>query len=419
MGQKLKVFDMNKIINRSIATTLFLASCGAAVADQTNISGIASARLGNIDRDGMADGRDSSFNYDAGNYTLFLTGDVNLDGGYRAGFSCVTAAATAHGAQAAYTASSVPVDHTWDNVFTGREDFGIDGEGGFASYAANANDTGGPFCNDEVKAYLATPYGTISVGHIMHLFRNLYDSATVDPFYGGQHAYYQAHDLRANSVRYGNAFGDFSLDVQLNIDSQGEQASEDEATEGTVLAALLAYEGESFNVGVAASSADAAWTGTRFTNVEGIAQYDDSYGAFLKTSIGPVGVGFTYFNSSISWFDTGEKLRDFEDFRIKFTYPVRKWNFIAILGREVEKGGFASGTAVGSPVYTWRDGTTTTSIEIERTEIDLYAQYQLGRGVNTYVRLHQIEKDYSSPDNAALNEDSTGRAIEVGFQVSW
>lgn len=410
---------LQKQLTRSCLVAMSLAAMAGTAQAELTWNGIASARVGTIQRDGMAPGFDEGFTNLTGNLTLFADGSRNLGKGYRAGFGCVTVATTASGAMAGFANGTLPVTHAWHDVFAGQEDFGSNGPvgGGFASYGNLAGDDRGVLCNDEVKVYLATPYGTVAVGHIMNPLRAIYDNATVDPFYTNQHTYYQGADIRGNALRYGHAIEDFTIDLQLNMPSSGTLANEANEYDGTAWTGLLGYTLGNNEFGLGFGAFDAAWSGTRFVTHDGAGAFDSALGGYWKTSIGPVGFAISALNAVVENTSAdGGDLRDISDVNVKFSYPHGKWNFIAIVGKETEKADFRG---YGDP-FTFKDaGVSVARVDTDRTNIDLWAQYDMTKGTKTYVRFNRIEKEWTSPDNAALKEEAEASTLEVGVIVNF
>lgn len=418
---------MNKLtptLRPLAAAALAVVSC-AAHADFA-ITGTGSARAGGVSLSGMSPGTQNSYALAGGNFVLFLAGSKNAGGGYSAGFGCATVATTADGAMTGWGDNSrLPVSHTWHGVFSGQENFatqkgGDKPDGGFASYSDSFGDTNGVFCNDEARVYLATPFGTFAAGNIINPLRSIYDSSTVDPYYGNQRTYYMTSDYRGNALRYGHAIGDLSIDLQVNIHSGN--GPKDAPKDGYVVTGLLTYDFNGTVVGLGAGGGDSQ-AGTIYPRTAGGLNYGGSVGAFVRTNVGPMGLGVSVFNGKVKG-DTGggaptSTARDMTDLRVKLSYPVGQWNFIGIVGLEKEKGDFNGLTAYGDPKYTFvESGVTVKRIDITRTDLDLWALYDIGNGIKTYARFNTITKKYTTPD-ADVSAKGTASTLEAGVQVSF
>jgi hypothetical protein len=78
-------------------------------------------------------------------------------------------------------------------------------------------------------------------------------------------------------------------------------------------------------------------------------------GVYVRTNVGPVGVGLTVFNGKIGANTvTGAPTsiaRNMTDYRVKLTQSSGKWSDIGILGMEKEKGDLTGVAALGNPEY--------------------------------------------------------------------
>ncbi len=403
-----------------IAAISLAAMIGTAQADIT-WNGLGSGRLGYVGRDGMAEGFDEDFNVISGNFTLFLDGNRNLGKGYRAGFGCVTVATTASGAMAGFANGTLPVTHAWHDVFAGQEDFGSNADGGigggFGSYGNLVGDDKGVLCNDEVKVYLGTPYGSFAVGHLINPLRAIYDNATVDPYYTNEHVYYQSVDIRGNALRYGHAIEDFTIDLQLNAPSSGTLANENNEKNGLALTGLFTYTLDDHQFGLGFGAFDAAWAGNKFVAHDGAGAHDSALGAYYRGSFGPVGFAVSALNGVIeNLSDEGGDLRNISDVNVKLTYPTGKWNFIAIVGMEKEEADFRG---YGTPFTFKEEGVSVARADIERLNIDLWAQYDMGKGVKSYLRFNRLEKEWTSPDDSSLKAEAEAFTLETGVMVAF
>ncbi len=404
------------------AAAVTLAALPAAHAEFA-ITGLGSARAGEVTLSGMNPAAAKDNSLAGGNFVLFLSGSKNAGGGYSGGFSCSTVATTADGAMAGWSANTVPVTHTWSNAFTGQENFaGNNTGGGFGSYGNTVGDSNGPFCNDEARVYLATPFGTFAAGNMINPLRNLYDNATVDPYYGNEYVYYQTSDYRANGLRYGNSWGDFAIDVQLNLYSGNAPAHS--PRKGEVLTALATYDFGPVQVGYGFGGGNSAAPGSKYTDVGAGLTYKGTQGVYVRTSLGPVGIGATVFNGKVGANTfTGAPTsiaRNMTDYRLKLTYASGKWSYVGIAGVMTEKGDFTGDAAFGNPMYTFvNSGISAPRIKITRDDLDLFAMYDLGSGLKPYLRYNILSKKYSTPDNAAASAKGTAQTIEGGVQVSF
>lgn len=410
----------------AVATLLLAASLQAHA--EFSITGLGSLRAGAVGTSGMAPTAKSSYGLVGGNFVLFLAGSKNAGNGYSAGFGCATVATSADGAMTGWGDNSkLPVQHTWNGVFSGQENFSAQNAagdkpgGGFAAYADNFGDTNGVFCNDEARVYLATPFGTIAAGNIINPLRAIYDSSTVDPYYGNQRTYYMTSDYRGNALRYGHAIGDLSIDLQLNVNSGNRDKTA--PRDGNVFTGLVTYDFSGTVVGLGFGTGNSQ-AGTPYPRTGPGLTYGGTTAGFVRTSIGPVGVGISAFNGKVKLdTDTGaptSTARDMTDLRLKLSYPTGQWNFIGIVGVEKEKGDFTGAAPWGAPVYTFvESGITSPRINITRTDLDLWAQYDIGNGVKAYGRFNTISKKYSTPDNGAASAKGTASTLEAGVQVSF
>ncbi len=413
---------------RPVAIAALLMTGALQAHAEFSITGLGSLRAGAVATSGMAPTAKSSYGLVGGNFVLFLAGSKNAGNGYSAGFGCATVATSADGAMTGWGDNSkLPVRHSWAGVFSGQENFSAqdaDGNkpgGGFGAYADNFGDTNGVFCNDEARVYLATPFGTIAAGNIINPLRSIYDSSTVDPYYGNQRTYYMTSDYRGNALRYGHAIGDLSIDLQVNVNSGNRDKNA--AREGNVFTGLLTYDFAGTLVGVGFGTGNAQ-AGNPYPRTGPGLKYGGTTAAFVRTSIGPVGVGVSAFNGKVK-IDTNTGAptstgRDMTDLRMKLSYPMGQWNFIGIVGVEKEKGDFSGAAPWGAPVYTFvESGISSPRIKITRTDIDLWAQYDIGNGVKAYARYNTISKKYSTPDDGAASAKGTASTLEAGVQVSF
>jgi len=397
-------------------------------------SGSVSARLGVDSRSGdMPDGVKDTYKSLSGNYVLFLSGTTNVGKGYSAGFTCATVSTTADGAMDAYSDSALPLKHNWDKFFAGGENYATNPtKGGFAAYGDNVGDKNGPFCNDEVKGYLTTPYGTVSVGNIINPMRNLYDATVVDPYYGNERAYYSLVDFRANAIRYGTSIGDFSFDLQYNMSSSPNQSDNDKTGDG-VFTGFAAYDfGGGTMLGVGFAGGNGGEAGDKYVNPVGtFMRFKNAWGVTGKTAFGGLGVAAMYFsgedqklNYHTNEWDSRQKM---SDAMLKLSYNLDAWTFIGIFGYEQQKWNVngLGGDGWGGDFYTWQGGSlnggTFSKLNIDRTSQDLWAIYSLGGGVKPYVRLNGIQKKYKQEDGAYAGQSQKLNAtlLESGFMVSF
>jgi len=414
---------MKKIMAIAIASA-FATPVFAGVA----VSGSVSARVGADVRGGEFVEGYKNFNSVDGNYVLFISGTTNVGKGYSAGFTCATVSTTVDGAAAAYDDVSLPVKHAWAQFFSGQENFaGNAVKGGFASYGNNLGDSNGPFCNDEVKGYITTPYGTVAVGNIINPLRNLYDATTVDPVYGNERVYYNIADFRGNALRYGHSIGDFSFDLQVNLNSSSQQKEGDPS--GTaVYTGFAAYDfGGGTMIGAGFGLGNGGTPGNKYVDPTSALQFKNAFGLTGKTGFGGLGLAYTFMtaaNEAKGPTDSASTYFKNTDNMIKATYNLGSWNFVGIGSFETSKFDFTKLSAWGAN-YTWAAGDAMgqsfTKLNIDRTRFDLWAIYSLGGGVQPYARIDYIQKKYTSEDGPTSGSSvkTSSTKFETGFMVSF
>jgi len=389
---------------------------------QVSINGGVQARLGYLSRSG-----DTAPNYANSNtsvdglWFLFFNATKDLKGGYNAGFSCNTVSTTVNGANAGFTGEALPVHHDWDQFFAGKDNYS-QSQGGFSSYGNNLGDSTGPMCNDEVSGYLQTPVGKFAAGHIMNPMRLLYDLFTVDPVWGNQRGYYTVADIRGNALRYSNSWGPLNLELQLNTSSDAKAASPANGHD-KAYTAVVTYEpfsGTVFGLGAMDLSGD---TNNKYVTAATPNKHT-AIGASAKTRLGPVNIGWTY---------TGGKNKPTPDFAstygadfikeydntFKVSYDMGQWNFQGFLSKEY----FGASTGQWGGLYHIVEGPLTGQtfgqIKIDRTNIDLWALYDMGKDVKTYLRLNSIQKKFTSNDLPAFSAKMTSTKLEGGWMINF
>lgn len=402
------------------AAALVGAAFSAPAAAQLSISADVQARLGALARTGdTAPGYDNTTANVDGLFALFMTATKDLKGGYNAGFNCVTVATTADGANAGFAGPALPVSHNWDKFFAGNDNWS-NSQGGFSSYGDVLGDNKGVLCNDEVSGFLQTPFGKFSVGHIMNPMRLLYDVTTVNPVWGNQRAYYTVADVRGNALRYGHSMGPIGVELQLNTASDAKVA-EPASKKGYALTGVVTYEvgdGTLFGLGYLTADGD-------FANKYVTAATPNKHTAFggtAKTLLGPVSLGYTYMtgkNKPMPDFAStfGSDFVKETDHTFKLRYDIGSWNFQGFLS--LTKTGFNTPAAWGA-AYTVQvpgafNGATFNRLKIDRQRIDLWALYNLGRDVSTYIRLDTVNKKYTTPDIAGFEASMRSTKLEGGW----
>lgn len=394
----------------------------APAAAQVSINGGVQARLGVLKRSGdTAPGYDNSTQSVDGLWFLFFNATKDLKGGYNAGFSCNTVATTVDGANAGFSGEALPVHHDWDQFFAGKDNYS-QSQGGFSSYGNSLGDSNGPMCNDEVSGYLQTPFGKFSAGHIMNPMRLLYDGFTVNPVWANQRGYYTVADIRGNALRYSNSWGPVNLELQLNTASDAKAASpasgHDKAY--TVVATYEPVSGTVFGAGIMDLSGD---TANKYVTAASPNKHT-AVGVSAKTRLGPINVGWTYTggkNKPTSDFAAtyGQDFIKEYDNTFKLSYDMGSWQFQGFLSREY----FGASTGQWGGLYHIVEGPLTGQtfgqIKINRTNVDLWALYDMGKDVKTYLRFNTIEKKFTSADLATFSATMRSTKLEGGWLINF
>ncbi len=398
------------------------AALSAPAAAQVSINGGVQARLGSISRSGdTAPKYDNTVTGIDGLWFLFFNATKDLKGGYNAGFSCNTVATTVDGANGGFTAEALPVRHDWDGFFAGKDNY-AQSQGGFSSYGNSLGDSNGPMCNDEVSGYLETPFGKFAAGHIMNPMRLLYDGFTVNPVWGNQRGYYLVADIRGNALRYSNSFGPLNLEVQLNTATDAKASSDSSGHDKayTVVATYEPISGTVFGLGAMDLSGD---TNAKYvTAAKGVKH--KAYGASAKTRLGPINVGWTYTtgkNEPEADFASkfGQDFIKDTDNTFKLSYDMGTWSFQGFLSKEKfgastgQYGGFYHDTRAGSTIPAFGQ------IRIDRTNVDLWALYDMGKDVKTYLRVNTIQKKFTSPDQPLYSASMRSTKLEGGWFINF
>lgn len=413
----------------ALAVTLVLGGAiSLPAAAQVSITGNVQARLGTMSRSGDTPaGFDNRTNGVDGLYALFVTATKDLKGGYNAGFNCVTVATTADGANAAFDGPALPVHHAWDAYFAGQDNYaGTNGNGykqsGFASYGHVQGDQGGVMCNDEVNGFLETPYGRFTVGHIMNPMRLLYDQFTVNPVWANQRGYYQMSDLRGNALRYSNSWGPVTLDAQINTATSYSTPDPDNKSD-YALSIVGTYEPISGTViGLGVLDGHGGADNKFVTPGEHARRQVWSFAA--KTRLGPVNVGVTYsdgkFNPTEDF--ASQYGRDFTKNReatVKVAYDMGKWSFQGFVSRE----GIAWQTGQWGGTYTvetpYQNGATFGALKVKRTNVDLWALYDMGKDVKTYLRANTVQKQWVALDTIDYSATVRATKLEGGWLINF
>lgn len=412
----------NKHVLSAAAAMVVAAAVSAPAAAQVSINGGVQGRFGHLQRSGdTAPGFNNSINSIDGLFVLFFNATKDLKGGYNAGFSCVTVATTVDGANAGFTGEALPVRHDWDKFFAGNDNWS-QSQGGFASYGDVQGDSKGVLCNDEVSGFLATPFGKFSAGHIMNPLRNLYDSFTVNPVWANQRGYYQMADVRGNALRYSNEFGPVALEVQLNTASDAK-VPKPGSDKGWALTAVATWDiGNGWGIGAGLMDARGDFTNKYVTAQD--PNRHTAYGLAAKGRLGPVTLGYTTMGGkNVPSPDfAGTYGTDFikeYDHTVKVGYDIGQWNFQGFVQREY----FAASTGqFGGMYHDTRAGSTIPAfgrLKIDRTRLDLWALYDMGKDVKTYLRLDSITKKFSSPDQPLYEAKMRSTKLEGGWLINF
>ncbi|MBF0207003.1 MAG: hypothetical protein HQK53_08940 [Oligoflexia bacterium] len=383
-----------------------------------------SARMGILDRSGdwVPAYRNTKGSID-GNFSVFLKANKDLKNGYSASFNCVTAAATANGAYAAFVPSALPTTNRWSAYFAGQENF-PNNQGGFASYAATVGDNVmGAFCNDEVYGTIATPYGRLHVGVIMNPLRMLYDMTTVDPIWGNQRGYYQNSDIRGNSLQYANNWGPMTFKFQLSTSSDASDSKLKQG--GRVYTGLLAYDfGNGRLLGGGAMYANAHFPGNKLAQAYATKEIHSAFGLTGKTPWGPVNLAFTFMsgtndpeNFSLVGVNGTKHEEKFTDTTIKATYNISSWS--------LEMYGTYEKTAIDSP-WSWNGGFTVQDgsiyngqrfdkLDTRMVNLDFWAMYHLWTDATPFLRLNTISKKFTAEDLGGWQSKIRSTKFETGF----
>jgi hypothetical protein len=398
------------------------AALSAPAAAQVSINGGVQARLGSISRSGdTAPKYDNTVTGVDGLWFLFFNATKDLKGGYNAGFSCNTVSTTVDGANGGFTPQALPVRHDWDGFFAGQDNYS-QSQGGFSSYGNSLGDSNGPMCNDEVSGYLETPFGKFAAGHIMNPMRLLYDGFTVNPVYGNQRGYYVVADVRGNAFRYSNSFGPVNLEFQINTASDAKASSDNSSHDKayTLVGTWEPISGTVFGLGAMDLSGD---TNAKYVTAAKPVKHK-AYGASAKTRLGPINVGYTFTtgNNEPEADFAGKFGQDFikdTDHTVKVSYDMGTWSFQGFLSNDVFKastgqyGGFYHDTRTGSTVPAFGQ------IKISRTNLDLWALYDMGKDVKTYLRVNTIQKKFTSPDQPLYSASMRSTKLEGGWFINF
>ena len=395
---------------------------------QVSITGNVQARLGTLQRSGdLPTGYDNRITGVDGLYALFVTATKDLKGGYNAGFTCVTVATTADGANAGFDGPALPVAHAWDAFFAGQDNYaGRNGSGykqsGFASYGHVQGDDSGVMCNDEVSGFLETPFGRFTVGHVMNPMRILYDQFTVNPVWANQRGYYQVSDLRGNALRYSNSWGPVTLDAQLNTaTSYGTADPANKDDKGvSVVATFEPISGTVLGAGFLNTAGAAE---NKFVQ-PGDGAKREVFSVAAKTRLGPINLGVTHSNGKFNPVaDFSSQFgRDFiknKDTTFKVAYDMGQWNFQGFLSRETmtwQTGQWGGTYTVQTPA---QNGATFGALKVDRTNVDLWALYDMGKDVKTYVRVNTIQKKWTALDTITYTATARSTKLEGGWLINF
>jgi len=134
--------------------------------------------------------------------------------------------------------------------------------------------------------------------------------------------------------------------------------------------------------------------------------------------LGPVTLGWTYFNGVRDDNDTGAQLYNrIIDNTFKIGYDTGKWNFQAFLS--AEKVDWKTPLANYHVLTGDFAGDTFHTVEIKRQRADLWALYDLGSGTRTYVRLDLIGKKWQSDELAGYSSKMNVSKIEGGWLITF
>lgn len=384
---------------------------------QMSINGGITARFGSTMRSGdVQPDHDNTVNGVDGHFALFLTYTKDLKDGYNAGFNCITVATTADGAGKGFDAGSLPVFHEWDKVFATAENYAAT-KGGFASYGNVNGDSNGPMCNDEVNGFLQTPYGRFTAGNIMNPMRQLYDAYTVNPLWGNQRSYYVVADVRANAVQYSNSWDGLNVIAHLNTASNNNAAGADSAHD-MAYTAVVSYDlGNGTVLGAGAMKADGGFEAKQVS--ASAFERHNAYGIAAKTRLGEVNVGYTYMRGSLDQNGQGAQLSNSEsDHTVKVAYDMGKWSFQGFLSKEKLSWStpLANYTVVAPGAFT---GQTFRQLDTDRKRVDLWALYDMGKDVKTYLRLDTIQKTFTSQQLAGFSATMRVTLLEGGWMINF
>lgn len=398
----------------AVAIAALLAAPGWA---DVSVAGDVSARLGTLSRGGdwKADYDNSDSSVD-GNFALFFTATKDLKNGYNAGFNCNTVATTVSGANAGFTAEALPVSHAWDGYFAGKDNYPSNGHGGgFSSYGDVNGDNKGPMCNDEVFGTLSTPYGRFQVGNIMNPMRLLYDLTTVDPVWGDQRGYYSLADIRGNALRYGNSFGNFGVELQFQTASNATRPGSDKG-KGRALTGVVTYEFENGSlIGAGILKSDGGFR-DKYVDKTADGATNTAYGFTGKTRLGKVNLAYTFMTGTNKpdnyTFNGKDYFFKSTDHTFKATYDIGAWSLQGYASFEKTVFNNPGDYKVEMGAL---QGTVFHGLDIKRTNIDLWALYNLGNGATPYLRINTISKNFTSPTLAGLDADIRSTKFEGGW----
>ena len=240
--------------------------------------------------------------------------------------------------------------------------------------------------------------------------------------WANQRGYYQMADVRGNALRYSNEFGPFTLEAQINTASDAK-AAEPGSKKGYALTGVVTYDfGNGFGVGAGYMDAKGD-----FVNKYVTAQAPNSHtamGVAAKGRLGPVTFGYTYMGGKNKPSPDFTSLygRDFikeYDHTVKVSYDMGQWNFQGFVQKEY----FAASTGQwGGMYHDNRVGGTATpfgTIKIDRTRLDLWALYDMGKEVKTYLRLDTIQKKWTSPELADFSAKLRSTKLEGGWLINF
>lgn len=403
----------------SVAALMFAFFFSWSSEAELNINGGISARFDHLVRSGaVAKKYDNRLSGVDGHYALFLTYAHQLSGNYKIGFNCITVATTADGATKGFTQSALPVKHNWDKFFSGAENF-AKSRGGFASYGDVNGDSNGPMCNDELNSFINTPIGKFTAGNILNPMRRLYDEYTINPVWGNQHSYYLMADIRANALQYSEEWGGLKFIAHLNTSSDSN-ASEAEGAQDKAYTSFVSYDfGNDTEIATGAMQNEGDWESKQVKGSANIRH--KALGFSAKTSIGQINLGYSMMGGSMFHTDeVGIEINQY-DHTFKAAYAEGLWEFQGFLSAG-KMNWYTPATMGASYTIQANDdfiGQQINRLEVDRTRVDLWALYDLGKGAKTYFRLDTIQKKYSSPELTAWSATMRVALLEGGWMINF